>query len=389
MKRTAGLGALLALILSWAVIAGYAHRAEPGERYAESARTFLFRYEVSVPPDQAAGDDAHLWIPVPQSDAHQTIRHMRIESAVKYGRGRDPMYGNSFAMFSPTAAQSMAGYAVAMTFEVTRQEYRVDVGAPAVVNASAQIPPHDRLLQRNLEPDKLVPLNAAISELAREHTAGASTPLEKARDIFKYVSSTMHYDKSGEGWGRGDEMWACDSKRGNCTDFHSVLIGMLRSSHIPARFEIGFPLPEGKSEGSIPGYHCWAEFYLHRAGWIPVDASEASENPAKRDYFFGAVDVNRVMFTYGRDIRLSPEQKGEPLNYFIYPYAESKGESVKDLKTRYSFRDLTARQSSPEAEGGSTDLGTGWDRGRPDMIDSRIEDVLTIAWLASRAYSRI
>jgi transglutaminase-like putative cysteine protease len=48
-------------------------------------------------------------------------------------------------------------------------------------------------------------------------------------------------------------MWACDSKRGNCTDFHSVLIGMMRSSGIPARFEIGFPLPENKNEGDIPG----------------------------------------------------------------------------------------------------------------------------------------
>jgi len=34
--------------------------------------------------------------------------------------------------------------------------------------------------------------------------------------------------------------------------FHSVLIGMMRSSGIPARFEIGFPLPENKNEGDIP-----------------------------------------------------------------------------------------------------------------------------------------
>ena len=52
---------------------------------------------------------------------------------------------------------------------------------------------------------------------------------------------------------RGDATWACESKRGNCTDFHSVLIGMMRSSGIPARFEIGFPLPENKNEGDIPG----------------------------------------------------------------------------------------------------------------------------------------
>jgi transglutaminase-like putative cysteine protease len=154
----------------------------------------------------------------------------------------------------------------------------------------------------------------------------------------------MRYDKSGEGWGRGDEVWACDSKRGNCTDFHSVLIGMMRSSGIPARFEIGFPLPEGKPEGEIPGYHCWAEFYVDGIGWIPVDASEASKNPAKKDYFFGAVDADRVLFTYGRDIRLSPDQKGDALNYFIYPYAEVNRQPVKNLKKTFAFHDIASSE---------------------------------------------
>ena len=152
----------------------------------------------------------------------------------------------------------------------------------------------------------------------------------------------MHYDKSGEGWGRGDAVWACDSKHGNCTDFHSLFIGMMRSSGIPARFEIGFPLPEGKTEGDIPGYHCWAEFYIRGIGWIPVDASEASKNPAKKDYFWGALDVNRVLFSYGRDIRLSADHQGEPLNYFIYPYAEANGQPVKNLEKSFSFRDISA-----------------------------------------------
>jgi hypothetical protein len=54
------------------------------------------------------------------------------------------------------------------------------------------------------------------------------------------------------------------------------------------------------------------------------------------------------MFTYGRDIRLSAEQKGDPLNYFIYPYAEADGKPVKDLKTHLAFKDLSPpRAASP------------------------------------------
>jgi len=69
----------------------------------------------------------------------------------------------------------------------------------------------------------------------------------------------------------------------------------------------------------------------------PVDASEASKNPAKRDYFFGAVDADRVMFTYCGDIRLSSQQKGGPLNYFLYPYMEANGQAVKGLTTHLRF----------------------------------------------------
>jgi len=291
---------------------------------------------------------SRLWLPLPQSDEHQAIHKLSLESPVAHTTGSDKEYGNAYAVFQPTAAQLSAGYDVTLKFDVTRHEYAKDLAARRDAALDVQ---KDAMLQRYLRPDKLVPLNATIAELAKEQTAGARSAEEKAHRIYNYVATTMRYDKSGEGWGRGDAMWACDSKRGNCTDFHSVLIGMMRSSGIPARFEIGFPLPEGKSEGDIPGYHCWAEFYLDGIGWVPVDASEASKNPAKRDYFFGAVDADRVRFTYGRDIRLSPDQKGDPLNYFIYPYAESNGAPIKGLKTHFAFRDLNP--SNATANGGS------------------------------------
>jgi hypothetical protein len=78
---------------------------------------------------------------------------------------------------------------------------------------------------------------------------------------------------------------------------------------------------------------------VNGVGWIPVDASEGWKNKEKRDYYFGATDQNRVMFSMGRDIRLKPLQKGEPLNYFVYPYAELDGKPFSDLKNEYTFRD--------------------------------------------------
>ncbi len=331
---------LVTLVLV-AVHRGRATAAEPSE--AAPARSFEFTYQVRVPANADPTGSTHLWIPLPQADGYQDIRGLHIDSPVSHVQGRDPEYGNAFAAFTPTVQQSVAGFVVLLRFTAVRREHKVALEAAALRNAAAPAP-RDPNLQRYLAPDKLVPLNGAIADLAREHTAGDTTPIQKARHIYDYVLATMRYDKSGEGWGRGDAVWACTSKRGNCTDFHSLFIGMMRSSGIPARFEIGFPLPENKTEGDISGYHCWAEFYLAGVGWVPVDASEAWKNPAKRNFFFGAHDVNRVFFTYGRDIRLSPDQRGEPLNYFIYPYAEANGQPVKNLQTHFSFRELSAAQ---------------------------------------------
>jgi len=313
------------------------------------ARSFEFTYQVHVPANADAAASTHLWIPLPQPDAYQDIRSLHIDSPVAYQQGREPEYGNTYAMFAPTPAQVASGFDVTLRFTASRREHKVSPDASAFQKASASSA-NDPQMRRYLEPDKLVPLSGTIAELAKEHTAGDTTPIQKARHIYEYVVATMRYDKSGEGWGRGDAIWACTAKRGNCTDFHSLFIGMMRSSGIPARFEIGFPLPEAKTEGDIPGYHCWAEFYLDGVGWVPVDASEAWKNPAKHDYFFGAHDTNRVFFTYGRDIRLSPEQKGDPLNYFIYPYAESNGQPVKNLQTHFAFRNVAP---SPEVTAGN------------------------------------
>ncbi|PYU05152.1 MAG: hypothetical protein DMG34_08945 [Acidobacteria bacterium] len=166
---------------------------------------------------------------------------------------------------------------------------------------------------------------------------GCKTRLRKRGPSTTYVIATMRYDTSGTGWGNGDAIWACTAKCGNCTDFHSLFIGMMLAAGIPARFEIGFPLPADRHDGAVPGYHCWAEFYVEPYGWIAVDASEAWTHPDKKDYFFGAHDDNRLQFTVGRDIRLDPPQQGDPLNYLIYPYALD-GKPFA-LESKFSFQD--------------------------------------------------
>ncbi len=73
-----------------------------------------------------------------------------------------------------------------------------------------------------------------------------------------------------------------------------------------------------------------------------MDISEAWKDKSKKDYFFGAHDANRLQFSTGRDLLLSPPQAGEPLNYFVYPYVEVDGRKYENVSHRFWFADVPA-----------------------------------------------
>ncbi|MEZ5402851.1 MAG: transglutaminase-like domain-containing protein [Bryobacteraceae bacterium] len=284
-------------------------------------RTVSVRYEVELESDPKS--TVSLWLPVPQTDENQEVMDLRF-----LGLAQPELHmgerGNRY-LFTQLAGNSQ----VEMSFTVTRRERRGTGGSAGAAAPSCC-----------LGPARLVPLDGKIRAWAQAVVgrARARTDLEKARAIYEHVVKTVKYDKSGKGWGRGDIYYACDTRRGNCSDFHAIFIGYARALGIPAQFVIGMPLPPAARSGEIAGYHCWAEFYAEGSGWIPVDASEAAKDPSRRNYFFGALDENRVEFTRGRDIVLTPPQKGEPLNFFVYPYGESNGKALeKPPRTRVTF----------------------------------------------------
>jgi transglutaminase-like putative cysteine protease len=225
---------------------------------------------------------------------------------------------------------------------VRRERLTIGVSRPRLQNATLS----KKEVQQDLASDKLVPTTGIPAELARKVTAGRPLTREKARAIYDYVFDNMRYDKTGSGWGQGDVLYACNAKKGNCTDFHSLFIAMARSQGIPSRFEIGFPLPADKHSSEIAGYHCWADFFDPQLGWVPVDISEAWKHPVKKDYFFGAHDTERIQFTMGRDLRLNPPQAGEPLNYFVYPYVEVADQPYLNISDEFSFADQPVAQGS-------------------------------------------
>jgi transglutaminase-like putative cysteine protease len=314
-----------------------------GQTSGQDERHFTFHYAFTV-KNVSAGERVRVWIPLAHSDAFQEVKILSRSGDLALKEVRQPEYGNE-VLYAEKSKADKTEYSFSVDYDVVRHEHVVLVNGKLANGVHAEKAPRLELT-RFLEADRLVPVTGVPAQLAEQETKGANTPLEKAKDIYEYVFRTMKYDKTGEGWGRGDTLWACDSKHGNCTDFHSVFISMARAEKIPARFQIGFPLPADKHSAEIPGYHCWAEFYTDATGWVPVDISEAWKHPEKHDYFFGAHDVNRVQFTQGRDLKLKPAQDGAPLNYFVYPYVEVGGKEYPNVSIAFSFADAGAAVAS-------------------------------------------
>ena len=298
------------------------------------SRTVFMEYSASIGPLAAGTGQVDLWMPVPHDDPYQRIARLEVASPYPYQIDEDEI-GNR-TLHLRVDRPSREPIRVTLRCEATRLEHRQNLAA---VSAAVREEPQE--LARWMKPDRLVPLDNQIRAWASEVVAAAhaTTDLDKARAIYNHVVATVKYDKSGKGWGRGDIRYACENRRGNCTDFHAIFIGYARAVGIPARFSIGLPLPAAWGAGQVSGYHCWAEFYAQGIGWVPVDASEAAKDPSRREYFFGAHDENRVEFSRGRDLVLVPPQTGEPLNYFIYPYAEADGRPI-EVERAVSYRDL-------------------------------------------------
>ncbi len=335
MKRKRACIAVSVLAVVLAMVAVQASRAGSDENSWKGTAHYEFEYRVKLGDLGPAGGKVALWVPYPTENRDQEVADVRIESPWPWKLNRESKFGNRMIFVEGKADPSASD--LVMRFRVKRKPSR-------------GVPLGDGAMRGGLSPalyigaDRLVPLSGVIRRIASQEAQGHETQRAKVWAFYDYVYRTMSYNKDGTGWGRGDAVWACGSKRGNCTDFHSLFIAMLRSEGIPARFLIGFPIPDGVG-GTIGGYHCWAEFFDAEHGWLPVDASEAKKT-GMREAYFGTLPNDRIEFTVGRDIVLSPAQKGEPLNYFIYPYAEVDGKPALDLKREFHFQRLAPTTSS-------------------------------------------
>ena len=284
----------------------------------EGKDSFEFYYTATVPE---LTQSAKMWIPIAQTDPFQQVKVVSINAPGKQKTLTEKLYNNSILYLELGPEDS--GETVEIIYQVVRTEkgpFEADQPKPELYLAS----------------NILMPIGGRFEEIAKEAIGNKlnDSKLIQARALYDYIIDNMRYMKFGD-FGRGDSNYACDSKTGNCTEFHSFFISLARSVGIPARFSIGASIPSERNEGGIDGYHCWAEFYAD-GKWWPVDISEANKYSALATYYFGRHPANRIELSRGRDLIVSPGPASGPINFLAYPLLEIDGKEVK-AQSSFSF----------------------------------------------------
>lgn len=285
----------------------------------EGKDAFKFYYRATVPNLTQA---AKIWIPIAQTDPFQDVKLISITAPGNQKTLPEKRFGNTILYLELEPSDS--GKEIELIYEVNR----IEKGPFEAEEPSAEL-----YLNSNI----LMPTGGRFKEIAEEAIGSKinDSQLIQARALYDYIIENMRYMKFGD-FGKGDSNYACDSKTGNCTEFHSFFISLARSVGIPSRFSIGASIPSDRNEGGIDGYHCWAEFYAD-GKWWPVDISEASKYSALATYYFGRHPANRIELSRGRDLIVDPAPSTGPINFLAYPLFEVNGKEVK-VRSSFSFQ---------------------------------------------------
>lgn len=278
---------------------------------------FEFIYRATLPQ---LTDTARMWLPLASSDSFQTVKVKSINAPGKQSTLEEREHANKVLFLELGPEDS--GKTLEIRYQVKRQE-KAAYAAPTPEQG------------KYLNPERLVPINENFRQIAEKVVTGKKGDLVRARALYDHVIDRMRYMKYGDGWGKGDAVYACNTRTGNCTDFHAYFIALARAVGIPARFAIGTAIPSERNEGGIDGYHCWAEFFAE-GKWWPVDISEGNKYTSLATYYFGHHPANRFELSRGRDLVVEPKPASGPINFLAYPVLEIGGKPVK-VAVEFSF----------------------------------------------------
>lgn len=268
----------LALCLALLLVAILPAQAPPGapaldpdQPYlAEKSNPVVYQvdFQVVVTPPYKTKKLA-VWLPVPPSDAVQTVSESKLSSfplAVEPVVSTEPVFGNQFAYFEFAAPQG--AQIIRHQFRIQTHELRWKI-EPAKIQP-VQAWPVDFAKYRRGEAQAVV-VDERFRKLLAEIAPAEAPEYTRFGGILNWVQQNLTYDHQRASLQASAEH-ALTHRRGHCSDYHGICASLGRVLGVPTRVTYGVnPFPKNSPS------HCKLEAFLHPYGWVSFDVSETQK----------------------------------------------------------------------------------------------------------------
>ena len=294
-----------------------------------------------------------IWLPVPDvdTDYQRSIENSWTGNAAGARLVADSAQGVRmlFAEFAPgTPAPTLV-----LTSRVQTRNRSTDW------QRSTPVAEDSALLAANLAPTELIPTDGIVRRTALEATRGATTDVDKARALYRWVIVNGYREPKVRGCGTGDitAMLETGNLGGKCADLNAIFVGLCRAVGVPARDVYGLRLAPsafgykelGANPANLKGaQHCRAEVFLRQHGWVAMDPADVlkvmrqetpewikdASNPVAAPVakaLFGGWEGNWVAWNDGHDIRLPGSSGKATLPFLMYPQGENASGRFDEL----------------------------------------------------------
>jgi hypothetical protein len=168
--------------------------------------------------------------------------------------------------------------------------------------------------------------DSSLISLSNSIVLSSDNEVQKAEKICNWVSDNIVYNSYLPDQEMG-ALWAYNNLQGDCSEFSSLMVTLLRIQDIPARKVLGFVISDSRSfrpsvgrswnfystesTSTILG-HAWVEYYVPKIGWIACDPTWH-----KQGNYFNRIDFFRLNFNVGANFNFPPYP--DPLSEFGNP----------------------------------------------------------------------
>ncbi len=265
-----------------------------GSKLFTNRRIYHVRSTIDIKDINAdEGNSLYLWVPrVIEGPEQRDIKLVSVEP--------EPMFDDyrGTTLFFLENLKRGERYNVSIDFIFSRYEVETKVNVGRV---SLYYDKTNRLYHAYTTPSVLVPASdKTIKSVARSVVRVEKNPYRKARLLYNYVANRLSYVETPENFSIPG---AIKTQKGDAYLYSLLFCALARSVGIPTRAVAGY-IVAGKN---LCRRHYWAEFYLEKVGWVPVDPllgdgvklGDLKAGVNARNFYFGGLDNKHITLSKG------------------------------------------------------------------------------------------